>query len=60
MTDFFRDPFDAMMVQSMWAFQNSILFAGTPEGESFQRIYEYFEKEIEKYLEENGAPWKRS
>jgi hypothetical protein len=52
---FFDDPFKAMLYQRKWAFSNWILRKG-PEAERFKEIVEHMDKEIEKYIEENGMP----
>ena len=54
---FYDDPLGAMMQQSMWAFNNAIKFQGLPDEQRFIEIHLLMEKEIEKYLKENQAPW---
>ena len=53
--DFFTDLLGAMMQQSEWAFNNSIKFGGTPDGERFWLTYLFWDKKINEYLEENQA-----
>lgn len=60
MINSFNDPLGMLMEQSMWAFRNSIVFAETVDEERFRLLHEHLEREINKYLEENGAPWERS
>lgn len=55
-TDFFKDPLGSMMQQSKWAFNNSIIFADTSDGEKFWSTHLFWEKEIQEYRKENKAP----
>lgn len=52
---FFDDPFQAMLYQRKWAFNNWIVREGL-EAERFKNIVEHMDKEIEKYIQENGMP----
>lgn len=52
---FFDDPFNAMLYQRRWAFNNWLIREGLEAGR-FKALVEHMDKEIEKHIKENGMP----